>query len=123
MENNNFTYNYSAKRNKEVERIRNKYLPREVSKLEQLKSLDMKVRTAGQLQSIVIGVVGAIVFGIGLCFGLDVFSGADWLTLLFCVAGAVIMIPAYPVYRYLSRKTKAELTPEILRISDEIIGS
>ena len=32
-----FIYNYSAKENKEVQEIRNKYLPREESKLEELK--------------------------------------------------------------------------------------
>lgn len=123
MENNTFTYQYSAQRNKEVENIRNKYLPREVSKMEQLKKLDFKVQTAGQLQSLIIGIVGALVFGIGMCFGLDVFGGADWLTLLFCIVGAIIMIPAYPMYRHIARKTKAEFTPEILRLSDEIMKS
>ena len=34
MENNTFSYNYSAVRNKEVESIRRKYMPREESKLE-----------------------------------------------------------------------------------------
>lgn len=123
MENNTFTYQYSAKRNKEVESIRNKYIPREVSKLELLKKLDFRVQTAGQLQSLIIGIVGALVFGVGMCFGLDVFVGADWLALLFCTLGGIIMIPAYPVYRRIAKKTRAELTPEILRLSDEIMKS
>ena len=43
MENNTFSYNYSATRNKEVESIRKKYLPHEESKLETLKRLDYRV--------------------------------------------------------------------------------
>ena len=35
----------------------------------------------------------------------------------------IIMIPAYPIYRRIARKTKTELTPEILRLSEEIIKS
>lgn len=35
-----FTYSYSAKRNSEVLEIRKKYLPQEESKLEELKRLD-----------------------------------------------------------------------------------
>lgn len=54
---------------------------------------------------------------------LDVFTGAAWLTALLMVLGAVIMIPAYPIYRRIARKTKTELTPEILRLSEEIIKS
>ena len=123
MENNTFSYNYSAVRNKEVESIRNKYMPREESKLERLKKLDLRVQMAGTIESLCFGVVGALVFGIGMCFFLDVFAGAAWLTALLMVLGAVIMIPAYPIYRRIACKTKTELTPEILRLSEEIIKS
>ena len=123
MENNTFSYNYSAVRNKEVESIRRKYMPREESKFERLKKLDLRVQMAGTIESLCFGIVGALVFGIGMCFFLDVFAGAAWLTALLMVLGAVIMIPAYPIYRRIARKTKAELTPEILRLSEEIMKS
>ena len=118
MENTTFNYTYSAARNKEVESIRNKYIPREESKLERLKKLDLRVQMAGTIESLCFGIVGALVFGLGMCFFLDVFAGAAWLTALLMVLGAVIMIPAYPIYRRIARKTKAELTPEILRLSE-----
>lgn len=123
MENKTFTYNYSATRNREVESIRKKYMPHEESKLDTLKRLDARVQTAGMIESLSLGVMGALVFGIGMCFGLDVFGGADWLTLLFCGLGALIMLPAYPLYKGISRKTKRALTPEILRLSEEIMRS
>ena len=121
MENNVFTYQYSAKQNSEVERIRSKYLPREESKIETLRRLDSRVRSAGVISSLVIGIIGSLIFGIGMCFGLDVFAGSDWLTLVFSFLGAAVMLPAYPIYKHRSRKTREELTPEILRISEEII--
>ena len=123
MENNTFSYNYSAARNKEVESIRRKYMPHEESKLERLKRLDLRVQMAGTIESLCFGIVGALVFGIGMCFFLDVFAGAAWLTALLMVLGAVIMIPAYPIYRRIARKTKKDLTPEILRLSEEIMKS
>ena len=123
MENNSFSYNYSATRNKEVESIRRKYMPHEESKLERLKKLDLRVQMAGTIESLCFGIGGALVFGIGMCFFLDVFAGAAWLTALLMVLGAVIMIPAYPIYRRIARKTKTALTPEILRLSEEIIKS
>ena len=123
MENNTFSYNYSAARNKEVEIIRRKYMPKEESKLEKLKRLDLRVQMAGTIESLCFGIVGALVFGLGMCFFLDVFAGAAWLTALFMALGTVIMIPAYPIYRKIASKTKAELTPEILRLSEEIIKS
>ncbi len=123
MENNTFSYNYSAVRNNEVESIRRKYMPEEESKLETLKRLDLRVQMAGTIESLCLGIVGALVFGIGMCFGLDVFGGSDWLALLFCALGGIIMLPAYPIYRRIAHKTKAELTPEILRLSEEIMKS
>ena len=123
MDNNTFSYSYSARRNKEVESIRQKYIPHEESKSETLKRLDRRVQRAGTVAGLCLGVIGALVFGIGMCFFLEVFTGALWMAPLFMIPGTGIMIPAYPVYRHLSRKTKAELTPEILRLSAEILGS
>ena len=123
MENTTFHYTYSAARNKEVESIRNKYIPREESKLERLKKLDLRVQMAGTIESLCFGIVGALIFGIGMCFFLDVFAGAAWLSALFMIIGSLIMIPAYPIYRKIAQKTKTELTPEILRLSEEIMKS
>lgn len=123
MENKSFTYNYSAARNKEVESIRRKYMPHEESKLEKLKRLDYRVQMAGMIEGLCFGIIGALVFGIGMCFFLDVFAGAAWLTAILMICGTLLMIPAYPIYRRIARKTKAELTPEILRLSEEIMKS
>lgn len=123
MENNTFTYQYSAPRNREVERIRSKYLPCEVSRLETLRLLDRRVQMAGTIPGLTIGVFGCLIFGIGLCFGLDVLTGADLLAPLLGGGGIGIMLTAYPVYRALSKRTREKLTPEILRLSDEIMKS
>lgn len=123
MENQSFTYSYSATKNNEVENIRKKYMPREESKLERLKRLDVQVQMAGMIESLTLGIVGALVFGIGMCFFLEVFSGAIWLTALFMIIGVLIMIPAYPIYKRISVKTKRELTPEILHLSEELMKS
>ena len=123
MGNTTFNYTYSAARNKEVESIRKKYLPQEESKLERLKKLDRRVQMAGTIESLCFGIVGALVFGVGMCFFLDVFAGAAWLSALFMIIGSLIMIPAYPIYRRIARKTKAALTPEILRLSEVIMNS
>ncbi|MBQ9079561.1 MAG: hypothetical protein IJY27_00645 [Clostridia bacterium] len=122
MENNKvFTYRYSAKQNAEVENIRNKYIPKQVSKLDMLKELDRRVQNAGLVQSLVLGIIGCLIFGVGMCFALDVFAGQDFMAVILCILGAAIMIPAYPVYRHIYEKTKAELTPEILRLSGELM--
>lgn len=123
MENKSFVYKYSAVRNKEVERIRKKYLPHEESRLDRLKALDRKVQGAGTIEALGLGVIGALIFGIGICFMLGVFSGGIVWYLPFMILGVALMIPAYPTYRIISYKTRAKLSPEILRLSEEIINS
>ena len=123
MENNTFTYQYSATRNKEVESIRKKYIPKEESKLEQLKKLDARVQNAGVIESLCLGVIGALVFGVGMCFLLNVFAGTIGITALFMIIGTLMMIPAYPLCKKISKKAKAKYTPEILRLSEEIMNS
>ncbi len=124
MENHNvFTYQYSATQNKEVEHIRQKYLPKEESKMETLRKLDNRVQSAGTIPSLCIGIIGALIFGIGMCSFLDVFAGAAWLTATLMICGTLLMVPAYPICKHIARQTKAELTPEILRLSEEILKS
>lgn len=122
MENTTYTYEYSAKKNQEVKSIRDKYQPREETKLERLRRLDKKVQGAGVIESLAVGIVGSLVFGIGMCFGLDVFGGADWLTLLFGGLGAVIMLPAYAIYKRIKGAATEKYAPEIIKLSDEIIA-
>ncbi len=115
-----FNYSYSAPKNKEVESIRNKYIVREETKIEKLRRLDREASTAGQLESLTVGIIGSLIFGVGMCFGLDALTGADWLTFAFAVPGALVMLAAYPIYKMISEKAKAYLVPKILKLSDEI---
>ena len=122
MEKETFKYRYSSEQNREIEAIRSKYLPKVESKIDVLKRLDARVRDAGQLEGLTVGVVGALVFGIGMCIGLGAIAAAPILAALFGTVGAAIMVCAYPIYRSISRRIRNELTPEILRLSDEILN-
>ena len=75
------------------------------------------------IESLCIGIIGALVFGIGMCCFLEVFAGVAWLPALFMIIGTLLMIPAYPIYRRIAHRTKEKLTPEILRLSEEIMKS
>ena len=72
MDKDTFVYNYSAKENAEVQAIRKKYLPREESKLEELKRLDYMVQSSGMVESLSAGIGGALFFGLGMCLAMQV---------------------------------------------------
>ena len=65
----NFNYSYSAERQAEVEAIRKKYLPKEEQedKMAELRKLDASVGTPGLIASLALGVVSALIFGVGMC--------------------------------------------------------
>ena len=64
---NTFTYTYSAKQQEEIQRIRQKYLPPEEDKMEQLRRLDRQSTRKGTAVSIAMGVIGTLLLGIGMC--------------------------------------------------------
>ena len=118
-----FIYSYSAKENKEIQEIRNKYLPREESKLDELKRLDNTVQNSGMIEALCLGIGGALIFGLGLCLAMQVIGEgviAIALGVLLGIIGTAGMIVAYPIYRKIFNQTKAKLAPRILELTAEL---
>ncbi len=116
----NFNYTYSAERQSEIEAIRKKYLPQneQEDKMEQLRKLDASVGTPGLIASMALGILSALVFGVGMCCFL---VWSLWmLGALLCVVGVIGMLVAPWLYRKLVEKRKAEIAPEILRLTEEL---
>ena len=119
-ENVTFHYNYSASENREISEIRKKYLPPEENKLEALRRLDRRVQNAGTAEGLCLGIPGSLVFGVGLCLGLNVLPGGIVPAVIFAAVGAGLMIAAYPVSRRVFRKTRAKYAPQILALAEEV---
>ncbi len=123
MNKNTFQYTYSAPANQEVLNIRKKYLPREETKLEELKRLDRLIQSSGTMESLILGVGGCLVFGLGLCLGMEVVGNAYWLGILPGLVGSIGMILAYPVNRRFYNKAKTKYVPRILELTAELSGN
>ena len=118
-----FTYSYSAKQNNEVLEIRKKYMPQEESKLEELKRLDYTVQTSGMTESLSAGIGGALIFGLGMCLAMQVIGNGVLLIMLGVLLGIVGiagMLAAYPIYRRVFDNTKQKFTPRILELTAEL---
>ena len=118
-----FIYRYSAKENKEVQEIRRKYLPREESKLEELKRLDDMVQNSGTPESLCFGIGGVLIFGLGLCLAMQVIGSGIFaiaLGVLLGIVGMVSMIVAYPIYRKVFTNAKTKYAPRILELTAEL---
>lgn len=117
-----FRYCYSAKQNEEVRAIRDKYLPRSESKLEELRRLDHCVHSAGMAQSLAIGLAGCIIFGLGMCFAMQVIGESVALGAFIGMWGVTAMAAAYPVYRAFVRRARAKHRHRILELAAELCG-
>jgi uncharacterized membrane protein YccF (DUF307 family) len=126
MENNSFEYTYSAQRQKEVEEIRKKYLPKEEDKMEQLRKLHAVPTQKAQATSLAVGIIGALVLGTGmsLCMtevGYALGSLAMIFGIIVGLMGMVMVPVAYPLFNRVLRKEREKIAPEILRLTDELM--
>lgn len=116
-----FSYTYSAKQQEEIINIRKKYVAHEEDKMELLRRLDSSVSHKAAMTSICVGVIGAMLLGIGMCCCM-VWVGAWFVPgIIIGIPGIALICCAYPVYNYTLKKEREKIAHEILRLTDELI--
>lgn len=128
MENNEtFKMTYSAQQQEEIQAIRKKYASPEPDKMEQLRALDAGVGKKATGISIAAGVIGTLILGTGMSltmsdFGKLLGSLSGPLGIVLGVVGLVVLACAYPLYSRILKKEREKVAPEILRLTDELMG-
>ncbi len=123
--NNQFSFKYTApteEERKEIDSIRRQYLPQEKTetKLEKLRRLNSLVKNAAMIWSLVLGVVGTLVLGLGLTMILE---WNIWIWgIVLMIIGSVPVAIAYPIYKEVLKKYKNRYSEEILRLSEELLN-
>ena len=115
-----FEYTYSAPQQNEVQKIREKYLPKEVTKLDQLRALDAGVTKRGTAVSLVHGILYALVLGLGMSCCM-VWADKLFLpgVLIGCI-GLAGVAATYPIYNRIVKQDRERIAPEILRLTEEL---
>lgn len=127
MENNeSFRYTYSAEQQKEIEAIREKYLPKEDDKMEQLRMLHALPTRRAQASAISVGVIGLLIMGTGMSlvmtdFGAILGDFALVMGILTGIIGMVLVALAYPIYNRVLKKQRKRIAPQILKLTDELM--
>ncbi len=115
-----FHFSYSAKQQEEIRKIREKYIPKEENKMDQLRRLDESATKPGTIAAVTVGILGTLLLGIGMCCTMV------WAETLFVpgviigLVGIAVVIAAYPVYNRITKKRREKLAPEIIRLTDEL---
>jgi len=126
-----FNYTYSAKEQEEIKAIRKKYAtPEEAEdKMAQLRRLDAGVTQKAQAVSLVFGVIGALILGMGMSLAMTdigkmvgLLGGMAMLIgILIGIVGIVLISVAYPIYNSIIKKEREKIAPEIIRLTDELM--
>lgn len=116
-----FSYTYSSKQQEEIRQIRDKYIPKEENKMEQLRRLDESATRPGTIAAVTVGIVGILLLGVGMCCTMV------WMDTMF-VPGIIIggigivgVSATYPLYNRITKKQREKLAPEILRLTKELM--
>ena len=118
--NETFTYTYSATQQQEIQKIREKYIPKEQNKMEQLRRLDESATKPGTIAAITVGIISTLVLGVGMCctmvWGETLFIPGIIIGLI----GIAGDIAVYPLYTHITKKQREKIAPEIMRLTEEL---
>lgn len=133
MENKNtdvgFNYTYSAIEQDEIRKIREKYQPKKEDDMSKLRKLDAEVTNKATINSLIIGIMGALVMGTGMSFVMTdlgtVFRLQGNINLvvgiIVGIVGLVLIGMAYPMYKKVLEKEREKVAPEILKLTEELM--
>ena len=124
-----FNYTYSAKEQEEIKAIRKKYAVQEQTedKMAQLRRLDAGVYSKASTASLVVGIIGALIMGIGMSLVMtDICEMLGTVLAMIIgisvgIVGIVLVCLAYPIYNRTLKKEREKIAPEILRLTDELM--
>lgn len=115
-----FEYTYSAKQQKEIERIRKKYLPKEEDKMELLRKLDKEAERPGTTAALAVGILGALLLGVGMCCTMVWSASLFVLGIFVGLLGIALIAAAYPLYKKVTKVQREKAAEQILALTREL---
>ncbi len=112
----------TMEQNQEVAKIQEEYMPKQSTKLDELKALDKRVKLPAQAFGYTFGSIGALVLGAGMCLAMKVIGNMMPLGIVIGVAGIAMVTANYFLYNKILKKRKQKYAKEILALSKEILG-
>ncbi len=124
-----FSYTYSAKEQEEIKAIRKKYSPPQEDKMTQLRRLDESVTKKASAVSLCIGIIGALILGLGMSFTMTdigkLLGSHQYIALplgiVIGIIGIILVSLAYPAYNRILKKERERIAPDIIRLTDELM--
>ena len=107
---------------RQIEKIRAAYTEREESKFDQLKNLNKKVSRPAKIFAYIFGTIAALILGTGMCLAMKVIGDMMLLGIVIGCVGLLLAGFNYRLYEAILASRKKKYAPEILALSDELLG-
>jgi hypothetical protein len=111
---------------KMVEKIRASYAEKEITKFDQLKELDRKVKRPAEVFAYVFGSISSLVLGTGMSLAMKVIgatlSFAMPLGIGVGLLGILLVSINYPIYKRILKRRKNKYEKQIFELSDSLLN-
>lgn len=111
-----------------VQKIRTQYTEKQHTELDELKALDAKVKKPANVFAYTFGSVSAIIMGTGMSLVMTDIGASVGLAnamvpgIAIGVVGMALALFTYPIYKRILSSRRKKYAPEILKLSERIIG-
>ncbi len=106
-----------------AESIANEYSPKDSSKIVKLRKLDRKAKLPATIFTYTWGIVSSLVFGTGMCLGMQVIGSSIAHMVIGIIVGIFGMVGCgvnYPIYMKILENGKKKYAYEIVELAKEI---
>lgn len=106
-----------------AETLASEYAPKDTSKVIALKKLDRKAKLPAEVFTYTLGILSALVMGLGMCLSMQVIGAGTGMVILGIILGIIGIIGMgvnYPIYKKKLEEGKKKYAFEILELAKEI---
>ncbi|MCK9331137.1 MAG: hypothetical protein M0Q94_14775 [Candidatus Cloacimonetes bacterium] len=116
MEDEKYSYRFSKNEEEELKNLKDKYVAREKTPLEQVRDIESEVNKQASIPSYTIGIIGSIVLGIGMCLTM-VWTRFFALGIIIGIIGIAIIAINYPLYVKRIQKLRKAQAEKVAKIA------
>lgn len=110
----------------QIQKIRSNYEKKETSKLDQLKTLDKKVRRPVKIFSYIFGSLSSLVLGVGMCLAMKIIGASVSFLMPLGIGvgllGILLVSINYPMYKKILKSRKEKFSKQIFELSDSLLN-
>lgn len=107
---------------KVIERIRASYTEREMTKFDELKELDRRVKRPAEIFAYAFGSLSSLVLGTGMSLAMKVIGNSMALGIGVGLLGLLLVSVNYPIYKRILQTRKNKYAKQIFELSDSLLN-